>query len=277
MPTLKLERLKPFAHSLAPDPAHVSKYYLLVETNQEHWLLHIAPATAPTSPLFPRPTLIARVRPSGEREIVVNAVPALSHIQTILQGLHPNLMARPTSIHSLCSAVAGSEFAALLAQHPKRSKVLPEVRATEVTWQPYLDLLISNWRDGFIAILDQLREPPTAEMAEPFSRFSLIVDDLKDVRFIANFDQQLKSNLRRSYDLELNLSGHRNLEPDDLHGLLDNLKLLHVSIQSIEIQRELHAGAFANLLQPRQIGLTLEVSEPREPLNGLRTHWKIST
>lgn len=276
LPALRLEKLQAFAHTLAPDPAHSSTFYLLIETNQEHWLLHIAPASAATSPLFPNPILLARVRPSGEREIVVNAIPAGANIRTIITGLYPNLIARPTSIHSLWSTVPGASLIQLLANQNKRSNVLPAVRTDKSTWQPFLNLLASNWRDGFVAILDQLEQAPTADEAEPFSRFSMIVEDPTDARRIANFDQQLRTVLRRGYDLELNLSSHRKLELDTLHTLLDNLKLIGVPIHSVEIDGQLHVAAFATMLRSRQVGLTLEASEPREPISGLRTHWKLS-
>lgn len=275
LPTLKLEKLKPFPHTLAPDPIHAATFYVIVETNQEHWLLHIAPASAATTPLFPKPTLLARVRPSGEREIVINAIPVSPNIQAIIEGLHPHLLARPTSIHNLYSHPAEAATPDLFKSIPKRPNLLPALRTTTPGWHIYQPLLLSTWRDGFVAILEKLTTPPTQQQAEPFSRFSFLLEDPADARTIANAAQSLKDTLHHTYDLEIDLSPHPNLDLDQLHTLLDNLKLLGVTPQSIELNPQLHIPAFAMALQSSQIGLTINATEPGQPVTGLRTHWKL--
>lgn len=273
LPTLRLEKLRVLPQTLAPDPTHGSTFYVIVKTGEEHWLLHFAPASAATTPLFPKPILLARVRPSGEREIVVNAIPVEGNVQTIVQGLHPNLITRPTSLHSLWSWPAEAAPEEFLARVPKRAQILPAFRATESSWLPHQHILLSQWREGFVAILEKLRTPPSAAEAEPFSRFSMVVDDVADARRIANFDQALKGSLRRGFDFEIDLSGHEALEIETLQTLLDNLKLLGCAPQSVELHPRLD---FGTLLQARQMGMTLEVAAPGEAMAGLRMHWKLS-
>jgi hypothetical protein len=72
---LQLETIKPYFGSLAKDPVHPSSYYLAVDGRDgQPLLLHMAPASAPTSGVFPKALLIGRMRASG-REIVVNSIP----------------------------------------------------------------------------------------------------------------------------------------------------------------------------------------------------------
>ncbi len=76
--TLGLKTITPYFGSLEADPVHPSTYYVaidgLAESSPVALLLHMAPASAPASALFPKPLLIGRMRPSAEREIVMNAI-----------------------------------------------------------------------------------------------------------------------------------------------------------------------------------------------------------
>ncbi len=281
LPTITLESTTPFPLTLAPDPSHASTFFIVVHSKSGdtpgYWLLHMAPASAATTPLFPNPVLLARVRPAGEREIIVNAIPFAENLASILNGLHPQLLARSSSVHSIYSKALDADHLDFLKSFPKRSNLLPAIRTTIPGWQVYAPLLLSSWRDGFVAILEKLREVPSESDAAPFSRFSLIVDAPFDARSIAVFHSRLKSTVKKSFDLEIDLSALAALEADDLHKLLDNLKLLGVNVQSVELNAALHIPAFAMLLQARQIGITLQADEPGELISPLRTHWKLAS
>src|SRR5262245_52832831 len=59
---LPLETVKPYFGSLARDPGHPSTYYLAADgRDSQSLLLHIALASAPTSPIFSNPLLIGRM------------------------------------------------------------------------------------------------------------------------------------------------------------------------------------------------------------------------
>ena len=279
IPTLTLQKLKPYPLTLVPDPNQPGTFFVVVLSRTpdgpSHWLLHMAPASAPTTPLFPKPILLARFRPAGEREVIINAVPLEDNLPTFLRTLHPQLLARSTNIHNLWSLPLTADLDGFLAHIPKRGNILPAFRSSQPGWQAYTHILLSNWRDGFVNILEGLTQVPSQEDAEPYSRFSYLVEDPQDARAIAEFHRGLKSTLQRNFDLELDLSRHPNLDIDRLHSLLDNLKLIGIPLQSIELNSTLHIPAFTMLLQARHLGLTLAAAEPGDPVNGLRTHWKL--
>jgi hypothetical protein len=73
---LKLEATKPYFASLERDPIHPSAIYLAIDgINGEPLLLRIAPATTPSSGVFPKAILIGRVPGPGGQELVINAIP----------------------------------------------------------------------------------------------------------------------------------------------------------------------------------------------------------
>lgn len=268
LPTLGLEKVQVFAQTLVVDPRHASTFYLLVESGAKPWLLHIAPATAATTALFPNPVMLARVRPMGEREMVLNAIDAGAYLETMMRELYPEMVARPTAVHSIWSSSgAPAEF---LRGFGKRPGWMAGLRVSEGGWGVYLDVLKTGWRDGLVLVREGLRTVP--EDAAGCSRFSFVVDDLKDVRRVAEWRKGLSEVVRRSHDVELDLSGHAGLEPSALEVLLDHLKLLGVEVQSVELSTNL--PAFAMVLQARQIGMTLREEEPLTTFSGVRMHWK---
>src|SRR5204863_8117041 len=60
---LTLSTIRPWFGSLARDPVHTSSYYMAVDAGDTAapLLLHMAPASAPTTAVFPKPLLIGRV------------------------------------------------------------------------------------------------------------------------------------------------------------------------------------------------------------------------
>jgi hypothetical protein len=77
--TLGLTSVIAYTASLARDPTHSEAYYMAVDGlgagARTALLLHMTLASSPTSALFPKPLLLARMRPAGSPEIVVNAIP----------------------------------------------------------------------------------------------------------------------------------------------------------------------------------------------------------
>jgi len=75
---LGLSSIRPFSGSLQQDPIHATTYYIAVDglagDKPRPLLLRVAPATSPSSGLFPNALLIGRMRPGGGREVVVNAI-----------------------------------------------------------------------------------------------------------------------------------------------------------------------------------------------------------
>ena len=75
--------MKPYFQTLERDPIHPSAYYLCVDgVDNQPLLLRVAPATTPSSGIFPKSILIGRsfvTPPAGSRaettEMVINAIP----------------------------------------------------------------------------------------------------------------------------------------------------------------------------------------------------------
>lgn len=80
---LEFSALKPWWPTLERDPIHSAAYYLKVDgIDDQPLLLRVAPATTPSSGLFPKAILIGRTYvtpPPGSRaqttEMVINAIP----------------------------------------------------------------------------------------------------------------------------------------------------------------------------------------------------------
>jgi hypothetical protein len=271
LPLLRLEKLKVYAGTLVGDPVQGDPFYLLVRAATGLWLLHVAPATAGTTPLFPNPVLVARARPAGLREIVVNAIEVGPNLGTIVEQLYPERRARVTSVQGIESRPYGEGAREFFERFNRRGSILPGLRTREPGWGICLPVLESGWMGGWVAMLEKMREPVGGAEGAPFSRFGLLVDDVRDVRRVAEFERAMRVGLGRSFDLELDLSELRDLEMDGLHGMLDALRLMGVGVQSVELPDGVHEGAFAALLDTRQIGMTVR---GEGAATGSRTHWK---
>ena len=89
--------------SLAADPFHPSTYYLAVDgTNHgvtSQLLLRIGLSSAPGTALFPKSLMIGRMRPNGQREVVVSAIPFgpedEEHIRTFASSVDKSFLPRP--------------------------------------------------------------------------------------------------------------------------------------------------------------------------------------
>ncbi|MFO0281184.1 MAG: hypothetical protein ACK532_04625 [Acidobacteriota bacterium] len=272
LPLLRLEKLRVYVGTLVGDPVQGDTFYLLVRAATGLWLLHVAPATAATTPLFPNPVLVARARPAGLREIVVNAIEVGTNLGKIVEQLYPERRARVTSVQSIESRPYGEGAKEFFARFSRRGNVLPGLRTQAAGWEICLPVLESGWAEGWVAMLEKMREPVGAEQGAPFSRFGLMLNDVREVRRVAEFEQAMRVGLGRSFDLELDLSEMRDLDLEGLHEMLDSLRLLGVGVQSVELPDGVHEGAFAALLDTRQIGMTVRGEGAAATRS--RMHWK---
>jgi len=72
---LRFDALKPYYGSLERDPVHPDACYICVDgVDGAPLLLRFAPASTPSSGLFPKSILIGRTF-IGPREVVINAIP----------------------------------------------------------------------------------------------------------------------------------------------------------------------------------------------------------
>jgi hypothetical protein len=268
---LRLEKLKVYAGTLVGDPGHGETFYVMVRAGTGLWLLHVAPATAATAPLFPKPVLVARARPAGLREIVVNAIEVGPHLGTIVEQLYPGRRARVTSVQGIESRPYGEGAKEFFERFNRRGNILPGLRTREATWEICLPVLESGWTGGWVAMLEKMRGPVGEKEGAPFSRFGLVVEHVRDVRRVVEFEQAMRVGLGRSFDLELDFSEMGDLEMEGLQGMLDALRLVGVAVRSVELPDGVHEGAFAALLEARQIGMTVR---GEGATTGVRIHWK---
>ena len=73
---LALPNTVPYFGSLERDPIHPSAVYLAIDgVERQPLLLRMAPASSPSSGIFPKSILIGRVRGPKATELVINAIP----------------------------------------------------------------------------------------------------------------------------------------------------------------------------------------------------------
>jgi hypothetical protein len=100
---LRLSNLRPHVGSLEKDPLYPSNYYLTVDSVAGRLttplLLHLAPASAAASTLFPGLILTERIQDSGGSEIRVNALPFAScdheNIRLFAEQINSAFLPRP--------------------------------------------------------------------------------------------------------------------------------------------------------------------------------------
>jgi hypothetical protein len=161
---LRLESLTPLAGSLARDPVHHSTYYLVVDVaGGAPQLLHMAPASAPTSGVFLKPLLICRVRRAGGPEAVINAIPfGLGDAETLekyVSLVDPGFAPRPQGQHAALVAAPARPETGLPAAFDAFRGVLKRtgrnVAAIEMAPPAFGDglraALRAGWREGYSA------------------------------------------------------------------------------------------------------------------------------
>lgn len=160
---LKMASIRPYFASLEKDPIHPSTYYLAVDgLEAQPLLLHIAPATAPSSGLFPKAVLIGRMQAAGgraRREIVVNASPFAAtdseRVRTFAEEVNRAFLPRPQGSRPAIS-VGGLEdrlpavFEAFRSIFKSKGENVASIRLsgapeTAAIWAA----IRSGWREGY--------------------------------------------------------------------------------------------------------------------------------
>ena len=189
---LRLETVTPYFGSLARDPVHPSSYYLAVDAGRgEPLLLHLAPATAPTSSIFYKPLLIGRMRRPNGPEIVVNAVPFgpsdHENLEKFVSGIGAAFLPRPQGLRPAIAvssdlAAAFDAFRAILKRSGKNLAATvadPAGSSRDFYYAGLCAAIRAGWREGYSAgirlvvagdNLEAARE--TIRNAAGFTRFS---------------------------------------------------------------------------------------------------------
>lgn len=188
---LSLQSMTVFPGSLVADPIHASVYYVAVDGlalgKPEPLLLRIAYASTPASGLFPKSVLIGRMRPSGGREVVVNAIPFSprdgAHLRTYAEKIDRGFQPRPQGAQAGITVglerceEAFTEFRGLLKS---RLQSMAGFRAG-ASWAGAGDAVLwaairAGYREGYTLAADLTGLAPepafrAAEEAAAFTRF----------------------------------------------------------------------------------------------------------
>ncbi len=271
LPSLALRQSKVLPHTLAPDPVHASSWYLIVANqSQEHWLLHLASASAPASSLFPKSLLLARARLAGGLEIVANAIPLAENLSIVIPALAPHLLARAAAIHDIWSVESGAQWPDSLAALGIGRQALPAVRASRPSWDAYLPALLGERARAFCYILSDVPEDLNPETALPYSRFRIALANLDDPNTLARKIQNLRKLTSRAVDIELDLSG-LNASAPALISFLNDLRLVGAAIEGIEPPPHIDPRE----LSSPQLAITIRAQRPSDLRLPGPIHWML--
>jgi hypothetical protein len=231
---LKLESLTPYFGSLARDPVHHGAYYFAAAvTGGLSVLLHIAAASAPTG-IFPKATLIGRMRPASGRELVVNAIPfgaaEPANLDTFVSRIDTAFLPQPQrpGIALLSPDPAGA-FEAFRAVRKRTGRNMAALAG------PYPDIVWaavqSGWREGYVAAVHADRVE-TVRQFPRYSRFR-IAGAPDEVARMAVQIRQSRSAARVAGAFELGIPA---ASPDSLTAALEHLRNAGYPAQVAEVR-----------------------------------------
>ena len=240
--------------SLAADPSAPRTVYVAVDA-KEPWLLHIASEASPASALFPKPTLIGRMRTPGGVEVVVNAIPfGPSHIEAIktyAERLDRTIQPRPQGSESLLVAAVGApdaafaQFRAVIRKYGVNVAAFETEAGVELTWAAARH----GWRDGYSALGVTRREATDLAGAVALRRES------------------------RLLDINLNLQEGTPGTAEEVRVILRRVRDEDVAVQAITVRVPAELGAEVRQMQEmaRQFGALLRVEGSPEHTEGWLT------
>ncbi len=295
--SLGLASIRPCWGSLQADPVHGSSYYLAIDATgpegESALLLHMAPASAPSSALFPKPMLIGRMRPGGGREIVVNAMPFgprdATNIETVANKIDRAFLPRPSgAAPSLC--VRAANDGALEGAFDGFRKALKSTgvnyAAAEASAGAFHSIvwaaIRTGWREGYTAGTDPIvvesDSPGPAQdaihAAASFSKFTLDLRPLGTSEAAVNACFELSYFIRRekaanktgrAFDLEIDI-GDRS--PGELARFLLTLRQEGCPVQFVRLS--------ASAASPEAVEAVRAANAmPSVDADG-RWHWRVS-
>jgi len=241
--SLSLASFTALPWSLAADPSAPQTFYIAVDA-KEPWLLHIAPEASPASALFPKPTLIGRMRTPFGVEVVVNAVPFgpgnVEAIAAYAERLDRAIQPRPQGNQALLVAavrepdMAFRQFRAVLRKCGLNVAAFETEVTPELTWAAARH----GWREGFSA-LGVTRMEAVDEAAAVSAR--------RESRLI---------------DINLNLAGEGVSTAEEVRVVLRRLRDEDVAVQAVTVTLASSPGPEVREMQEmaRQFGALIRVA-----------------
>jgi len=190
---LRLETLRPWFGSLAPDPLRAGFYLAADGLDSVPLLLHLAPASAPTGSVFPKALLIGRAG-----NVVVNAIPFglddRANLETFVARVDPAFQPKAQGARS--AIVAPPTAAAFDAFRRILKRTGRNLAATEGPYHRALWCAIrAGWREGWSAG-GRLDDSPL------YSRFIVPAEGAAQAR-VRIAQLRAAAKISRPFDLEV--------------------------------------------------------------------------
>jgi len=274
---LRLETIKAYFGALNRDPVHHSTYYLAVDgRNGGHHLLHIAPATAPTSSIFHRPILIGRMR-----QFVINAIPFAAAdrdaIDKFAGQIDKAFLPRPHGSQPAIVAPASAEaFDAFRAILKETGRNAASVRGDyhQALWTA----IRTGWRHGYSAVVE-LPADSTREAVRDASAFSTFVvrgGGLEGVERTHTSIREARSGLKiiRPFELAVALESADALA-DSLEWLKSRNHAAQIAVVKLAVCDEAAMRGLAEVCRHNQcvLGASEELEIVARVTGGRATFW----
>lgn len=208
---LSLETIRPHFASLERDPIHPEAFFMAVDgLHNEPLLMRFAPASTPSSGLFPKAILIARLR-VGAQETVINAVPFSTRdrerIHTFAWQVDPAFLPKAQGSKTTLSLPVQPgvfEHFRTIAKPLGLNVACVAGDFDTILWEA----IRSGWRDGYSAESDNIGVTGYSRYILPASE-----DLTGKLEQIARARVPLK--LGRMFDWELRLEDSTSIEETD--------------------------------------------------------------
>jgi len=257
---LKLESLTPYFGSLARDPVHHGTYYFAAGvTGGLSVLLHVAAASAPTC-IFPKATLIGRMRPASGRELVVNAIPfgagEPANLDTFVSRIDTAFQPQPQrpgiAIESPDLAGAFEAFRGV-RKHTGRNMASLAGPYHDIVWAA----IQAGWREACVATV-HVDRIETVRQFPRYSRFR-VAGTPDEVARMAVQIRQSRSAAKVAGAFELGISA---ASPDSLIAALEHLRTAGSTAQLAEVRvAPGEAPAYAAVARPFNCILSVSAAE----------------
>ena len=272
-----------YAASLTADPVHASTYYMAVDGHHHGvvtpLLLRVAPSSAAATGVFPKSLMIGRVRPLGQREVVISAVPFgpgdHDHIRAFAEQIDKSFLprshgAQPTVISRTAGAAAAFEQ---FRQLPRQTLVTIE---TGEFWSAVWAAIRAGRRDGYSVgtVIDTaagveaaLRQ---AEESPFFTRYVIRCGaKIEDAMAVMDHVRRVKAGLSHLYtrtvDFELAVAEAHELAP-----ALAALKAEGRAVQAVSAANMESPEAVWDEIRAWNVPLVLDGPAPA----GVRASWR---
>lgn len=237
---LRFETIKPYLASLERDPVHPATFYAAVDAQDgQALLLHMAPASAPASGLFPKSLLLARVRSAADREVVVNAIPFSpahgEHVRIYAERVNTAFLPRPSGSQPAVIVCGGrpevvmpgafEAFRAILKRTGRKVAALAGNVETAL-WAA----IRAGWREGFNLEAETWPAPAICSRFRgrmPLEEAASLYDAARQARVASPYG--------RSFDFELVMPEDRPTAAEQLHEALEWFKERGCPVQAVAV------------------------------------------